>query len=56
MNVIDVTIYIAKESCHLCDSISEHKGISFRFGLQLTSPTFSAIHEHMHNNRNEHQN
>ena len=42
--------------CNLSMAVSEHKGISFRSGLQLTTPPFSAIREHIHNNPNEHQN
>ena len=56
MNVIDVIIYIGKTSHHLFNRVSKHKVISFRSGLQLTTPPFSAIREHIHNNLNEHQN
>ena len=38
--------------CNLSMAVSEHKGISFRSGLQLTTPPFSVIREHIHNNWN----
>ena len=50
------SIYISKTSRHLCNRVNEHKGISFRSGLQPTTPPFSELREHTHNNPNEHQN
>ena len=40
---------------YLANYVSEHKGVLFCFGLQLTTPPFSAIREHIHNNPKEHQ-
>ena len=48
------SINIEKTSHHLFNCISEHKEISYHSGLQLISPSFSTIREHIHNNQNEH--
>ena len=38
--------YIGKTERHLCVRVSEHAGISYRTGIQLTSPCHSAIRDH----------
>jgi len=38
--------YVGSTSRWLCHRISEHKGKSFRTGLPLSKPSFSAIREH----------
>ena len=49
-------VYIGKTSRHLSTRIAEHMGISFRTGLNLTSPPFSQIRNHVSEEQETHHN